>query len=741
MNLTIGRKLALGFGLMLALLVVTGAISFRNASVMGRNTKDVISKNALIENIRRKEIDHLNWANKVAAFLTDETVTELTVQTDDHQCAFGQWLYGTARKEAEQAIPDLASLLTEIESHHAVLHTSAIDIKAHFQQADAALPGILAARQVDHLKWADRIRDALLEDIDTVDVQTDPTMCSLGKWFQSEQAQKAYANGDAGFKQTWEKLLAAHRRLHDSAVSICSSFSEGDAGKALAKQTFQEKTLPILYEIMAQLDSLKQEAERRLEGVQKANAVFAGQTKPSLDKIQELLTEASHQVEETVQETNAGVLASVNSTKLLVSVFSVLALIIGVVAAYTITRGISKALKRVIEALAVGAEQVASASGQVSNASQSLAQGATEQAAGLEETASSLEEMSSITKQNADNAQQANTLAFEARKTAHGGAEAMGQMSTAISDIQKSSNETAKILKVIDEIAFQTNLLALNAAVEAARAGEAGKGFAVVAEEVRNLAMRSAEAAKNTSTMIEGSVKNANHGVEISSDVAKVLDEIVQSTGKTTDLISEMAVASSEQADGIEQVNTAVAQMDQVTQQNAAGAEESASAAEELSAQAGSMNDLVDQLAALVGGRTTRSGTGPGCRHLDTTLAPTLARHDHNVPGRQHGLGHADNAFHQVVGGDSAKCWDVKNCGRIPGGDKVDALGVCPAYPDHGRSCWKVAGTFCGGEVQGNSAQKLTSCVKCEFFKEVRRGRARPRPAAPHAIPLNINGR
>jgi len=310
-------------------------------------------------------------------------------------------------------------------------------------------------------------------------------------------------------------------------------------------------------------------------------------------------------------------------------------IILGVTLAVLITMSIVKPIKRIIQSMTIGAEQVASASGQVSAASQSLAEGATEQAAGLEETSSSLEEMSSMTKQNADNAQQANTLAAETRRAADTGTESMRRMNTAIEQIQKSSDETSKIIKVIDEIAFQTNLLALNAAVEAARAGEAGKGFAVVAEEVRNLAMRSAEAAKNTANMIEESVKNASNGVDIANEVGTVLDEIVGSIAKTTDLVSEIAAASQEQAQGIDQVNTAVAQMDKVTQQNAANAEESASASEELSAQAESMNDIVGELVGLVGGSTRT--TGP-----QSTSQPSEGR----------GLSQTDRLYHRISKGN-----------------------------------------------------------------------------------------
>jgi methyl-accepting chemotaxis protein len=281
-------------------------------------------------------------------------------------------------------------------------------------------------------------------------------------------------------------------------------------------------------------------------------------------------------------------------------------------------RAINGALKKIAEMLSTGSEQVAAASSQVSSSSQSLAQGASEQASSLEETSSALEEMSSMTKKNAESAQQAAGLAGEAKVAADRGNSEMDRMGKAIVEIEKSATETAKIIKVIDEIAFQTNLLALNAAVEAARAGEAGKGFAVVAEEVRNLAMRSAEAAKNTAAMIEESVKSAKNGVQIATEVGKTLAAITGSTQKVNALINEIAAASAEQAQGIGQVNSAVTQMDKVTQSNAAAAEESASASEELSSQALELNGAVATLTRLI------TGAEPA-RHLENLKKPRTA--------------------------------------------------------------------------------------------------------------------
>ena len=279
------------------------------------------------------------------------------------------------------------------------------------------------------------------------------------------------------------------------------------------------------------------------------------------------------------------------------------ALVVGIVVAFFIIRNSNGVLSTVARALDEGSDQVASAAAQVSSSSQSLAEGASEQAASLEETSSSLEEMASMTKRNSENAQKANDLAKQARSAADQGTADMQTMNAAMEAIKNSSDDIAKIIKTIDEIAFQTNILALNAAVEAARAGEAGMGFAVVADEVRNLAQRSAQAAKETAGKIEGAITKTAQGVGISQQVAGTLNEIATKVRQVDELVSEVAGASREQTQGITQVNIAVGQMDKVTQSNAANAEESAAAAEELNSQAEVMKQSVGELLQLVGGQ------------------------------------------------------------------------------------------------------------------------------------------
>lgn len=239
------------------------------------------------------------------------------------------------------------------------------------------------------------------------------------------------------------------------------------------------------------------------------------------------------------------------------------------------------------------ASQVAAAGGQITSGSQSLAQAASEQAGSIEEVSSSLQEMAAMTKQNTDNTRIATTYVAEARARTAEGTARMADLSAAINRIKTSSDQTAKIVKTIDEIAFQTNLLALNAAVEAARAGDAGKGFAVVADEVRSLALRSAEASKQTAALIDESVLNANGGVALNLEVLKTLEAINSQVEKVSGVVGEIAAASEQQTQGVGQINGAVLQMNGVTQQVASSAEESASAAEELASQSNVLSDMV----------------------------------------------------------------------------------------------------------------------------------------------------
>ena len=309
---------------------------------------------------------------------------------------------------------------------------------------------------------------------------------------------------------------------------------------------------------------------------------------------------------------------------IIIFIVCIIFLIITTLAVFFFARGIALPIGIIARDLNDASDQVAESSSQVASASQSLAEGSSEQASALEETSSSLEEMSSMTQQNADNAGQAKALMAEAMKIVDKVDGQMKNMVMAIQNVTKSSEETGKIIKTIDEIAFQTNLLALNAAVEAARAGEAGAGFAVVAGEVRNLAMRAADAAKNTSSLIENTIVTVKSSRDLTQQTQDAFKENMEITGKVGHLIDEIAAASHEQAQGIGQIGKAVSEMDKVVQQTAANSEESASASEEMNAQAQQLKSYVASLVEIIDG-----SNGNMNRTSHEEEAPVL-----QIPGR-----------------------------------------------------------------------------------------------------------
>ncbi len=376
--------------------------------------------------------------------------------------------------------------------------------------------------------------------------------------------------------------------------------AEGKRTHAALKQAFNEWQL-----LVGQFD-----AHVRAQRFDEATKILAAQMAPVAEKMRADSTTLTQQQNTMMEQTRSRVSSAATFWRWLAVLLCLVSL--GVAAgAFWVARDSTRVLRKIATEIAEGARQVASASQQVSSSSQALAQGSSEQAASLEETSASTEEINSMTQKNAENAR---TTAEEMDRTDHllkDTDERLKRMLGSMQQINTSSEKISKIIRVIDEIAFQTNILALNAAVEAARAGEAGMGFAVVADEVRNLAQRCAQAAKDTSDLIEESIESSNEGKERLDKVAASVASVFEAAARGKLLASEVHLGSQEQARGIEQIAKAVTQMQQLTQATAASAEESASAGEEMSAQANALEDAVSRLRDMVGGDEMALRTTP----------------------------------------------------------------------------------------------------------------------------------
>lgn len=301
------------------------------------------------------------------------------------------------------------------------------------------------------------------------------------------------------------------------------------------------------------------------------------------------------------QDVNEFNRASAHLRNLLVGLLCLM-LVLALSLTYWFSRKISNPIMRIVDGLMDTASELHAGSNSIAAAGQMLASTSSEQAASLEETAAALEEINSMTQRNAEHAENADSLVDRSTRGYDVAGQAIHQLSGSIGEIQSASEETRKIIKTIDEIAFQTNILALNAAVEAARAGEAGAGFAVVADEVRSLAHRSAEAAKRTAVIIGETLQKVEHGQSLSDSTLHAFEEVRTDADKLAAIVRDISVASRQQADGLSQINTALAHMDGAVQSSASNAEESASAAQELDAQAASLLGFVQNLNILIEG-------------------------------------------------------------------------------------------------------------------------------------------
>jgi len=433
--------------------------------------------------------------------------------------------------------------------------------------------------------------------------------------------------------------------INASWIFFLQGYIRDDAELYKASLAKMDETEKLMNELIA---NTKPTYPKIREAVEKAKAVVSNELAPQLNETLRQEKENNAMASNRLKATNnllevglemddafsatavgltEGIARSVVAVVTLMLIGAAVALAISIVMAVLITRSIVSPINTIINNLSDSAQQVDAASSQLTGASNTLARGATENAASLEETSSALEELSSMNSRNSENALEANSLMDQTKENVTQAESSMTKVITAMEEISHSGNEIGKIIKTIDEIAFQTNLLALNAAVEAARAGEAGAGFAVVADEVRNLAIRSADAAKTTADLIEATIKNISSGSEMVNATAEAFRVVETNATKVGSLVAEVASASKEQTQGINQINSAMREMDKVTQANAATSEESASAASQLSTQAGSLLGVVNEMKVMAhGAGAATQSRAPDPRPRLAAPAPAAAK-------------------------------------------------------------------------------------------------------------------
>ena len=451
----------------------------------------------------------------------------------------------------------------------------------------------------DHFYLIGQVGNMLQTEIE-FDGHEDPKQSAFEKWRETFQTtNREIAN-------VLNNTVEPNRRFYLSIGKTKQFIREGDIDGA--SFTYEAEMLTSANEVTKQLELLNQQAIIAERLYQKLDYQASTVCAPSLDQALitlKKLTDINSEMASSIAET------AMNSAKkaqrtMTISVFMgfLAALLFGI----SISGSITKRINRMIQGLRQSTERLAVAAGRLSVSSLTLAEGASEQTASIEETSSSLEEIASVVKLNVESSDQAHSLMDGTKEIIAEANDSMVKMNSSMKGISKASEETSKIIRTIDEIAFQTNLLALNAAVEAARAGEAGTGFAVVADEVRNLALRAADAAHNTSALIEDTTQKVDEGSALLSNTNEAFSRMTENATTVAALLTEIAAASKEQAQGIEHVNNAVFEMDKVTQQNATNSEESAGASEEMNAQAEQMKGMVNDLVALIQGGAEKVG-------------------------------------------------------------------------------------------------------------------------------------
>ncbi len=620
--MTLGKRISLGFGILVAITLVLGTmgvINMRSAATNATKLSDIYAPEVQVASEVFKTANQIRYDIRAFTMQDDEKslaeakkgFVELQKLLSDAEALGKKYDLKALLEQQKAASKALGEYMASVERSEKILErkktfdTSMVDSARIFlKNTDEYLRTQEAQLRVEIEEKADKVK--LIERLDKITkinniIDTGNNARVYGQRAQVKRDVTMLESAIQAFDGVYKTL--ADIRAHTARAANLEQLKNIET----ATKSY-ETALRAFLLIMQETDT-----ENKLR-VKAANEVLAA-SEAVVDLGLKNVGEISH------ESTTSLSLAS-----LMMIIGLVLALIISFGVAFFMIRSIVKIVVESVKSLSEGTTQVVSASEQISSASVSLAEGASSQASSVEEVSATIEQATASNNQNAENSREANILAQHSNEAAKIGNQRVEELMGAMEKITDSSQKIAKIIKTIDEIAFQTNLLALNAAVEAARAGEHGLGFAVVAEEVKNLAERSAGAAKEITGIIEASIDQVKMGTDVANKTKESFGDILSGIKKTSDLIGEIAISAKEQAEGMNQIATAMGSVDQITQQNASASEETAAAAEELNAQALSMLQSVSEIAALagfdMGKEHMRAPTSQGIKRVSTSAAP-----------------------------------------------------------------------------------------------------------------------
>jgi methyl-accepting chemotaxis protein len=642
-DLSIGKKMGIGFGAVLALLAVISGYNYLGLTEVNHLAHETEDASAGTQFMLLKTIDHLNWMSKLSDLVYNENIHSLDIQTDDHKCGFGKWLYGEEVKQLTAENEEMAKLVEAIKAPHRRLHHSAIKIKETYVAFDRELGALLAARWIDHLVWIKDLSQSVLTGA-PFKGGVDPKACAFGKWYH------AYRPSDPKLAQLLKGWEAPHSRLHATARKITQRLNHNDLEGA--RKIYRYETLPTLDALNSQYEKTMDWIDASAEKVVAAQEIFHNETLPALNETRAILDQIREHYNQDFKHAEDQMMQDISSEIKATLVLTLVAVVLGIVAAVFITRGITRPiakgvdfaktmsdgdltqtldidqkdevgllstalntmadnLRKMFRDVSTGVETLSSSSTELSAISQQMASGAEQTSSKSSQVAAAAEEMSANMNSVAAASEQASTnvqmvaaaseqmnatineIAGNTEKGRVITSEAVVQaktVSTRVAELGKAANEVGQVTEVINDISEQTNLLALNATIEAARAGEAGKGFAVVANEIKELAKQTAEATQDIRLKIEGiqvstdgTVTEINQIEKVIADVDEIVATIATAVEEQSASTKEIAGSVGQAAQGIQDVNENVAQCSTVSGDIAKDVEEVNQASIEMS--------------------------------------------------------------------------------------------------------------------------------------------------------------